>query len=69
MIVNLDDGSCRTCGCQLVIEEVQDGLMFVRCATCEDAYEVEPDAFGDGCMTYYFPMMTEKLLGPDDGDD
>ena len=39
------------------------------CFVCGDNYEVEPDAFGDGCVTYYFPLMTEKMLGPDADDD
>lgn len=26
------------------------------CCFCEDSYLVEPDAFGDGCMTYYLQV-------------
>ena len=69
MIVDLNDGCCRMCGCQLEIEDVEDGLMYVSCQVCGDSYEVEPDAFGDGCVTYYYPLMTEKMLGPDADDD
>ena len=31
MIVDLNDGCCRMCGCQLEIEDVEDGLMYVSC--------------------------------------
>jgi len=31
------------------------------CFVCGDTYEVETDAFGDGCMTYWLAMMTERL--------
>lgn len=27
------------------------------CCFCGDSYLVEPDAFGDGCMTYYVEVM------------
>lgn len=36
------------------------------CFVCGDTYETETDAFGDGCMTYWFAMMTENLEGGDD---
>jgi hypothetical protein len=26
------------------------------CCFCGDSYLVEPDAFGDGCMTYYLQV-------------
>ena len=42
MRVDLTDGRCRSYG---------GTLMFVV-ANCTDSYPVEPDAFGDGCMTY-----------------
>ena len=63
MLVNLEDGRCRSCGGQLEIDDVEDGLMYVSCEACGDSYEVEPDAFGDGCMTYYFPLMAKQILG------
>jgi len=33
------------------------------CLVCGDTYEVETDAFGDGCMTYHVPLVAERLLG------
>ena len=69
MLVDLSDGRCRTCGGQLDIEDVEDSVMYVNCLICGDSYETEPDAFGDGCMTYYFPLMTIKLLGKEDTAD
>lgn len=68
MLVDRHDGQCRSCGGLLEIEDVEDCLMHVRCTECEDCYDVETDAFGDGCMTYFLPLMTEKLLGPEEGD-
>ena len=66
MLVNLSDGQCRSCGGQLDIEDVEDVLMYVSCTQCGDSYEVETDAFGDGCMTYFLPLMTQKMLGEED---
>lgn len=63
MLVSLDDGRCRSCSGQLEIEDVEDALMHVSCTECGDNYQVEPDAFGDGCMTYYFPLWHARLLG------
>jgi hypothetical protein len=28
---------------------------------CGDSYDVETDAFGDGCMTYYLGAMAERM--------
>ena len=68
MLVNLEDGRCRSCGGQLEIEDIEDALMYVSCDSCGESYEVEPDAFGDGCMTYYFPLMTKKMLGEEEDE-
>ena len=47
--------------------EADDATMTVECqGECGDSYEVEPDAFGDGCMTYYVPFMAKKM---EDGDE
>ena len=35
--------------------------MSVTCTDCADSYDVEPDAFGDGCVIYYFNVTLEKL--------
>jgi hypothetical protein len=32
--------------------------MTVECQDCGETYLVEPDAFGDGCMTYYVGVLT-----------
>ena len=60
MLVDLQDGCCRSCNGQLEITDVDDASMSVVCLDCSDNYDVEPDAFGDGCMTYYFPLMAQR---------
>ena len=60
MRVDLRDGSCRSCGGSLMISAADDATMTVECDACSDSYLVEPDAFGDGCMTYYVGFMTGK---------
>jgi len=60
MLVDLKDGSCRSCNGQLEITDVDDVSMTVVCLECSDSYDVETDAFGDGCMTYYFPLMAQR---------
>ena len=37
-----------------------DCTLFVECQECGDSYEVETDAFGDGCMTYWFEIMRRR---------
>ena len=59
MLVSLKDGSCRSCGGQLEIIDADDATMSVVCQECGDEYVVEPDAFGDGCMTYYVGFFQE----------
>ena len=61
MIVDLKDGACRTCGCALRITDADDATMTVECTECGDEYQVETDAFGDGCMTYYLGVMARKM--------
>jgi hypothetical protein len=63
MLVDLKDGSCRSCGGQLEIIDADGATMNVECTDCGDAYTVEPDAFGDGCMTYYVGFMTDRREG------
>jgi hypothetical protein len=41
--------------------------MTVECLECGDSYLVEPDAFGDGCMTYYVEVMAGT--GESDGEE
>lgn len=69
MIVDLNDGRCRSCGGQLEILDADDCTLSVTCTECSDSYDVEPDAFGDGCMTYFFPIRVRQLFGEEDADD
>jgi hypothetical protein len=43
---------------ELHIIEADDATMTVECQDCLEVYLVEPDAFGDGCMTYYVGFLT-----------
>lgn len=63
MIVNKEDGCCRSCGGQLEILDFDDVSLEVTCLECADSYSVETDAFGDGCMKYFFPLNAKRLLG------
>ena len=63
MRVNPKDGVCHACGGQLTIIAADDATMTVECEECGDSYLVEPDAFGDGCMTYYVGFMTAADRG------
>jgi DNA-directed RNA polymerase subunit M/transcription elongation factor TFIIS len=60
MLVEKRDGACRECGGVLEITDADDATMTVECTECGESYLVEPDAFGDGCMTYYVEAMTRK---------
>ncbi len=63
MLVDLKDGACRTCGGTLQIVGADDATMEVLCIECADSYLVEPDAFNDGCMTYYVGFMADRMEG------
>lgn len=72
MKVKPEDGVCRSCGGQLEIVDFDDVSLSVQCLEggCGDEYDVETDAFGDGCVTYYFALMSKRLLGEEsDGSD
>ena len=58
MRVDPSDGVCRSCGGELEVVDADDATMTVECQ-CGDTYAVEPDAFGDGCMTYYVGFLQE----------
>ncbi len=58
MRVNPRDGTCRECGGPLTIIAADDATMTVECDECQEVYLVEPDAYGDGCMTYYVGFLT-----------
>jgi transcription elongation factor Elf1 len=66
MRVDMKDGRCRTCGSQLDIVDADDCSLHVECVECGDSYEVETDAFNDGCMTYYPAVMARKMMEEDD---
>lgn len=60
MRVDLRDGQCRRCHGQLEVIDADDATMTVECTDCAEVYLVEPDAFGDGCMTYYVGFLTGR---------
>lgn len=57
MLVDREDYVCPECQGQLEVDEVDDCSMFIVCTECGYDMQVEPDAFGDGCMKYYMPMQ------------
>ncbi len=59
MRVDPHDGRCCECGGVLQIVGADDCTMDVECTECHEVRTVEPDAFGDGCMTYYVPFLAE----------
>jgi len=65
MRVDPKDGRCRDCGGDLTIIDADDATMTVECDACGVCYLVEPDAFGDGCMTYYVGFLTGASTGDD----
>lgn len=67
MLVNLQDGRCRQCRGQLQVVDADDATMTVECVECGDSYLVEPDAFGDGCMTYYVGFLSQRMEADHDG--
>jgi transcription elongation factor Elf1 len=60
MRVEPRDGVCRNCSGVLSVVDADDATMTVECEECGDSYQVEPDAFGDGCMIYYLEFMTSR---------
>lgn len=66
MRVDPNDGSCRSCNGILTVIDADDATMTVECEDCGDSYVVEPDAFGDGCMTYYAGFLTGQLTNRED---
>ena len=67
MHVETKDGTCRSCGGELEIVDADDATMTVECqGECGDSYQVEPDAFGDGCMTYYPGFLTQREESDDE---
>lgn len=68
MRVNPQDGKCRSCEGPLIVVEADDATMTVECEECGDLYLVEPDAFGDGCMTYYVGFLTGQQSTTEGGE-
>lgn len=62
MRVDPKDGVCRSCRGELLIIDADNATMTVECE-CGEVYLVEPDAFGDGCMTYYVGFLTGQEGG------
>ena len=60
MRVDPIDGVCRTCRGELKIVDIDDATMTVECSECGDSYDVEPDALGDGYMTYYVGFLADS---------
>lgn len=60
MRVDPKDGVCRSCSWPIEVIDADDASMTVSCTNeeCLDTYLVEPDAFGDGAMTYYVGFFT-----------
>ena len=69
MNVDPGDGGCRSCGGPLQIIDADDVTLTVACVECSDTYDVETDAFGDGCMKYYVPIMAQRLMEGTDGSE
>ena len=44
--------------------------MTVECQNpeCADEYLVEPDAFNDGCVTYYIPFVASRMQEASDDE-
>jgi hypothetical protein len=59
MLLNLQDGYCRTCGGQLKITSADDAMMEVECTECGDGYTVETNAFNDAGIKYWPEEMVE----------
>ena len=69
MLVDPEDGRCRTCKTgTLTIVDADDVSMTVECDECGDTYDVETDAFNDGCLKYYFTYMLARQEGEDEGE-
>ncbi|MEL6896028.1 MAG: hypothetical protein AAFP90_07995 [Planctomycetota bacterium] len=62
MLVDTDDGCCDECDGQVQIVDADDATMAVQCLQCGEHYNFEPDAFGDGCMKYYWRIMEDRHL-------
>jgi hypothetical protein len=65
MRVKPKDGTCRSCTGELDIIDVDDVSMTVACTNCGDTYNVETDAFGDGCMEYLPAFLANQGYDPD----
>jgi hypothetical protein len=63
MLVDREDGICRSCGGQLEITGADDASLDAECTECGEAMHVEPDAFNDGGIKYWPAAMAE--LGED----
>ena len=62
MRVNPENGRCRSCDGSLIVIDADDATMTVECEDCQDVYLVEPDAFGDGAVTYYCGFLSGEAV-------
>ena len=60
MRVDPKGGCCRSCRGELTIIAADDATMTVECE-CGESYLVEPDAFGDGCVTYFVGFLAAQM--------
>jgi hypothetical protein len=66
MKVKPQDGTCRDCGGVLEVVDADDATMTVSCLDCASEYDVEQDAFGDGCVEYLPGFLMEQMEGGGD---
>lgn len=59
MLVDLEDGFCRSCGGQLEITGADDVSLDIECTDCGESAHVEVDYFGDGGIKYWPEAMVE----------
>lgn len=69
MLIDRSDGKCYECEGQLEVTDADDCSMTVDYVDCGACFTVESDAFGDGCVEYYIPYMTESYLAENIGDE
>ena len=61
MLVDVQDGCCRSCSGQVEITDADDVTMTVECTDCGDTYTVETDAFNDGGIHYWPHFMDRQM--------
>lgn len=59
MLVDLEDGACRSCGGWLEITGADDVSLDAECTECGESIHVESDYFNDGGIKYWPDAMVE----------